>query len=70
MKQKLAYRRSPPDNYEVESTQWNVWNVPYHISWQRIAIRFVVTVDYGHFSCRHNSRTGLSKQNVYVNELK
>ena len=36
---------------------------------QPIAIRCVVTVDYGHFSCRHKSRIGISKQNVYVNEL-
>ena len=54
MKQKLVY-------YEVESTQkrinevekkW-VFVVPCHISWQRITIRCVVIVDYGHFSCRH-----------------
>ena len=46
-----------------------VFVVPYHISWQRITIRCVVTVDYGHFLCRHGPRTGFSKQNVYVNEL-
>ena len=63
MKRKLTY-------YEVESIpkKW-VFIVPYHISWQRIAIRCVVTVDYGRFSCRHNSRIGFSKQNVHVNEL-
>ena len=54
--------------------KWNqrqkmIFIVPYHISLQRIAIRCVVTVNYGHFSCRHNSRIGFSKQNVYVNEL-
>ena len=32
-------------------------------------IRYIVTVDYGHFSCRHNSRTVLSNQNVCANEL-
>ena len=37
-----------------------VFVVPYHISWQRIAIRCVVTVNYGHFSHRHNSRIVLS----------
>ena len=30
--------------------------VSYHKSWQHIAIRCVVTVNYGHFLCRHNSR--------------
>ena len=61
MKQKLAY-------YEVESTPKNEFS-PYHISWQHIKICCVVTVNYGHFSCRHNSRIGFSKQGVYVNEL-
>ena len=52
----------------INAKKW-VFVVPYHISWQRIAIRCVVTADYGDFSCRHNSRIGLWKQNVYVNEL-
>ena len=34
-----------------------------------MAIRCVVAVNYGHFSCRYNSRIGFSMQNVYVNEL-
>ena len=41
----------------------SVFTVPYHISWQRNVICCVVTVDYGHFSCRHNSRISFSKQN-------
>ena len=59
MKQKLAY-------YEVESTpkKW-VFIVPYLVSWQSS----VVTVYYGQCSCRHNSRIGFLKQNIYVNEL-
>ena len=52
----------------INAKKW-VFVVPYHISWQRIAIRCVITVNYGHFSCHHNSRIGFSKQNVYVNEL-
>ena len=60
MKQKLAY-------YEVESTPKNECSL--YLSWQSIAICCVVTVNYGHFSCRHNSGIGFSKQNIYVNEL-
>ena len=52
----------------INAKKW-VFIVPYHISWQPIAIRCVDTVDDGHFSCRHNSTIGFSKQNVYVNEL-
>ena len=52
----------------INAKKW-VFVVPYHISWQRIAIRCVVTADYSHFWCHHNSRIGFSKQNVYVNEL-
>ena len=33
---------------KINTKKW-VFVVPYHISWQRIAIRCVVTVDYGHF---------------------
>ena len=51
--------------YEVELTQ----KTSFRCSWQGIAFRCVVTVNCGHFSCRHNSRIGFSKQNVYVNEL-
>ena len=46
-----------------------VFTVLYHISWQCIAIRCVVTFEYGHISSRHNSRIGFWKQNDYVNEL-
>ena len=52
----------------INAKKW-VFVVPCHISLQRIPIRCVVTTDYGHFSCRHYSRIGFSKQNVYVNEL-
>ena len=52
----------------INAKNW-VFVVPYHISWQRIVIRCVVTVDYGHFSCRHRPGIVLPKQNVYVNEL-
>ena len=52
----------------INAKKW-VFVVPYHISWQRIAICCVVTVDCGHFSCHQNSRIGFSKPNVYVNEL-
>ena len=37
---------------EINAKKW-VFIVPHHISWQRIAIRSVVTVDYGYFSCHH-----------------
>ena len=49
MKQKLALLRS-----KINAKN-RVFVVSYHISRQHIAIRCVVTVDYGHFSCRHNS---------------
>ena len=52
----------------INAKNW-VFVVPYHISWQRIVIRCVVTVDYGHFSCRHRPGIVLPKQNVYINEL-
>ena len=52
----------------INTKKW-VFVVPYHISWQRIAICCVVTVDHGHFSCRYNSRIGFLIQNVYVNKL-
>ena len=39
-----------------------VFVLPYHISWQRIAICCAVTVDYGHFSCRHNSAKRLCQR--------
>ena len=42
---------------EINAKKW-VFIVPHHISWQRIANRRVVTVDYGDFSCHHTSRTG------------
>ena len=61
MKQKLAPLWSRFNN--------KVFVVPYHISWQRIAICCVVTVDFVHFSCRHNSRTVLSNQNICTNAL-
>ena len=61
MKQKLAPLWSRFNN--------KVFVVPYHISWQRIAICCVVTVDYVHFSRCHNSRTVLSNQNVCTNPL-
>ena len=52
----------------INTKKW-VFVVPYHISWQRIAIRCVVTAVYSHFWCHHNSSIGFSKQNVYVNKL-
>ena len=52
----------------INAKKW-VFVVPYHISWQLIAIRCVVTAAYSHFWCHHNSSIGFSKQNVYVNEL-
>ena len=60
MKQKLALL------WSRINAKNRVFVVPYHISWQRIAIQ---CVDYGHFSCRHKSRIVLSNQNVYTNEL-
>ena len=41
----------------------------YHILQQRIAIRCVVTNDYGYFSCRRDSRIVRSNQKVRVKEL-
>ena len=52
----------------INAKKW-VFVVPYHISWQRIAIRCVVILNYGHFSCCYNWRIGFSKRSVYVNEL-
>ena len=52
----------------INAKKW-VFIVPYHISWQRITIRCIITVSYGNFSCRHNSIIGFSKENVYVNKL-
>ena len=52
----------------INAKKW-VFVVPYHILWQRTAIGCVITVDYGHFLCHHNSRIRFSKQNVYVNKL-
>ena len=54
MKQKLALLCS---RINAKS---RVFVAPYHISWQRIAIGCVVTIIYGHFSYRHNSRIVLS----------
>ena len=50
MKQKLALLRS-----KINAKNW-VFVVPYHTLWQHFGTRCVVTVDYGHFSCCHNSR--------------
>ena len=46
-----------------------VFAVPYHILWQHIAIRCIVTVDYGQFSWRYNSNNVFPNQNVCANEL-
>ena len=59
MKQKLSY-------YEVELTPKIEFLL--HLI-RRIVIRCVITVDYGHFSCRHRPGIVFPKQNVYVNEL-
>ena len=36
--------------------QNRIFVMPYHISWKRITISCIVSVNYGHFSCGHNSR--------------
>ena len=46
-----------------------VFVVPHHISWKRITIRCLVTVDYCYSLCSHNSRIVLSNQNNSENEL-
>ena len=63
MKQKLTY-------YEVETTpkkKFLLYLITFHANISQFFVS--LTVNYGHFSCRHNSRIGFSKQNVYVNEL-
>ena len=63
MKQKLALL------WSGINAKNRVFIEPYHISLQHIAIRCVVIVDYGHFSCRHKSEIVLSNQKVFAKEL-
>ena len=63
MKQKLALL------WSRINAKNQVFVVPYHISFQCIAVRCAVTVDYSHFSCRHNLRIVLPNQNACANEL-